>query len=532
MFVFSTIAVLGAWYVASVSAVCMLDLGYAKYSGKENTTTGICVYYGVAHSQAPVGALRWEAPLPIEAKNNLSSMGVINASATGPTCIQGIPYWSNSTPGNPTGQEDCLRADVYMPLNPISSSLSTIVQIHGGGYTEGSSTSEPGDAIMYAANGSLVYVSIQYRLGAFGYLSGAEIRQNGSPNVGALDQRAGIQWTQRNARAFGADPSKLTIVGGSAGGGSVADQLILYGGDKNPPFRAAISQRSWWQPRHNDTVLESQFRRLLKTTNCDNLACLRSIDQQTLANAAQQTYTDGYLGRDYGYGDYYYGPSVDGEIIRALPQAEFKAGHFAKVPLIVDRDGYEGVIFSNNSETTFAEEQVDLQGLFPAAKPSFFKRLWQLYPAGDYNSTFFQRQTLFGDFIIDCPTYYMAAAVSDAGLPAYKLIFDAGTELHGATTPYLWSATLPGNNDGTSMGNDTIGAVMKSWWLSFVEHLDPNVQKYGGSNVTVPYWPAYMSGNFDFSAMDVNYTQIGVVEDFDVSPKCDFFGSHSLSVRN
>lgn len=91
------------------------------------------MYYGVHHSQPPVGALRWEAPLPIEANNNLSSMGVINASVIGPTCIQGVPYWSNSTPGSPTGQEDCLRADVYMAINPVSTSLPIMVQVHGGG---------------------------------------------------------------------------------------------------------------------------------------------------------------------------------------------------------------------------------------------------------------------------------------------------------------------------------------------------------------------------------------------------------------
>ncbi|KZT55318.1 alpha/beta-hydrolase [Calocera cornea HHB12733] len=489
----------------------------------------LCVYYGVHHSQPPVGALRWQAPLPIEANNNFSSMGVINATQIGPTCIQGIPYWSNSTPGNPTGQEDCLRSDVYIPIKPISTALPIMVQVHGGGYTEGSSMSEPGDAIMAAANGSLVYVSTQYRLGAFGYLSSVEVRQNGSPNVGALDQRAGIQWTQRNARAIGGDPAKITIVGGSAGGGSMMDQLILYGGDKNPPFRAVIAQRTWWQPRHNDTVLESQYRRLLKETNCDNLACLRSLDQSTLANAAQRTYTDGYLAGDIGFGDYYYGPSVDGEIIRALPQEEFKTGHFAKVPLIVDRDGYEGVLFSNNSETTFAEEQADFQQLFPAAKPSFFQRLWQLYPASDYNSTFFQRQTVFGDFIIDCPTYYMATAVADAGLPVYKLIFDAGTELHGATTPYLWSATVPGDNVGVQGANITLGNIMKDWWLSFTVNLDPNVQAW--SNASKPYWPTYMGGNMTFSAMDVNYTAASVDLDY-LSRSMNVFQDYPMSVMS
>lgn len=71
---------------------------------------------------------------------------------------------------------------------------------------------------------------------------------------------------------------------------------------------------------------------------------------------------------------------------------------------------------------------------------------------------------------------------------------------------------------------------MKDWWLSFTTHLDPNVQSW--SNATKPYWPTYMGGDLDFNAMDVNYTQIGVVEDFDASPKCDFFHGQGYSVRN
>ncbi|EJU06449.1 alpha/beta-hydrolase [Dacryopinax primogenitus] len=562
---------LGAWGVASVSATCLLDLGYARYSGHENTTTGcasilsflnlhlksitcrICVYYGVHHSQAPVGALRWEAPLPIEANNNFLSMGVINAATVGPTCIQGIPYWSNSTPGNPTSQEDCLRADVYMPIRPTSGSLPILVQVHGGGYTEGSSMSEPGDAIMYAANGSLVYVSIQYRLGGFGYLNSVEVRQNGSPNVGLLDQRAAMQWTQRYARYFGGDPSQITIIGGSAGGGSVMNQMILYGGVTSPPFRAAIAaEYPWWQPYKNDSALETQYRQLLTATGCSDLACLRALDETSLATASQEVYVQAYAAGSYGYGDFYFGPAVDGEIIRDLPSNEFKQGHFTKVPLLVNRDGYEGVIFSNLSVTTMEEELEDMLNLFPYAGQSFINRLYELYPLSAYNSTFYHRAQvfdilravcllffafnstfyhraqLFGDAVVECPTYWLSSAVSDAGLPVYKVLFYAGSEVHGATSPYLYFE----NNDGTYMANDTIGAYMKDWMVSFTTHLDPNAVSYSG--LDKPYWPVWsdQSTGLGWNAMDVNFTEIGVVRDYDVSERCDWFHSQNAVIRN
>lgn len=95
--------------------------------------------------------------------------------------------------------------------------------------------------MVHQSNGTLVYVSIQYRLGAYGFLGGAEVTENGVRNVGLLDQRAALMWVQRHIRNFGGDPSKVSIIGGSAGGGSVMSQMILYGGDYNPPFRAAMA---------------------------------------------------------------------------------------------------------------------------------------------------------------------------------------------------------------------------------------------------------------------------------------------------
>lgn len=93
----------------------------------------------------------------------------------------------------------------------------------------------------------MIYVSIQYRIGAFGFLSSAEIREDGVANAGLLDQRAALNWVQRNIRAFGGDPAKVTINGGSAGGGSVMNQMILYGGVANPPFRAVIAGKELTQ---------------------------------------------------------------------------------------------------------------------------------------------------------------------------------------------------------------------------------------------------------------------------------------------
>jgi hypothetical protein len=106
------------------------------------------------------------------------------------------------------------------------------------GYVTG--TPNPGDALVYHSNGSMLFVSLQYRLGSLGFLAGDEVEADGSWNTGYLDQRLALEWVQENIHYFGGDPSKVTIVGGSAGGGSVSGHLIWQGGVEDPPFRGAI----------------------------------------------------------------------------------------------------------------------------------------------------------------------------------------------------------------------------------------------------------------------------------------------------
>lgn len=172
--------------------------------------------------------------------------------------------------------------------------------------------------------------------------------------------------------------------------------MIMYGGVKNPPFRAAIAEYPWWQPYLSEEQLLRQYGYLLTETACENLQCLRGLDAAKLANASQITYIKAYTDEAYGYGSFYYGPYVDKMVIKDLPSKEFKAGHFTKIPLLVDREQYEGYAFTNQSLTTMSQETGDLRVLYPYADDKFIDELFKLYPASDFNSTVFQRQTWFG----------------------------------------------------------------------------------------------------------------------------------------
>lgn len=358
---------------SSSSSTPTVDLGYAKYEGYTNATAGINYFRGLRYAQAPVGALRWQKPVPIESSANLTGQ-TLPATTQAPACIQGYPFWQyaeDQEPGafaaTPQGQsEDCLIADVLVPAAAAATARPVVVQIHGGGYTVGNALSYPGDAIVNASadpafgGEGLVYVAIQYRLGFLGFLGGADVAADGVRNAGLYDQRLALEWVQRHAAAFGGDPARVTIWGGSAGGGSVTYQLMHGGGLGTPPFRAAIAEYPWWQPLLNDSTQELQYRLALDASGCDGVACLRGLSEADVKTVGQADFNNSYPGTGDGYGSFWFGPVVDGEFLQSLPDEAFKRGEYYKVPLLVDRDGYEGYSFSNASQTNQVEETIDV----------------------------------------------------------------------------------------------------------------------------------------------------------------------------
>ncbi|KAJ4305019.1 hypothetical protein N0V90_000548 [Kalmusia sp. IMI 367209] len=494
----------------------IVDLGYAKYRGHHNDTLNINEFHSLRFANPPTGSLRWKAPQPYSPQNLTGN--ILDATQSGSPCIQGFPQWTISGPVQAIGSEDCLFIDIFVPANVTKGDkLPVALTIPGGGYVMGYAGQSSPYALMNHSNNAFIFIAMQYRLGAYGFLGSEKYaKEGGAANVGLLDQRLAMEWVQDHVEAFGGDPAKVTILGGSAGGGSVTSQLIWKGGAENPPFRAAMADFPWWQQYQREEQLTKQYEYLLASANCSTLVCLQGLSEERLQEATQATYISAYADEAYGYGNFYYGPYVDGDLIRGLPSQEFRAGHFAKVPLWTSREGYEGFTFSNQSMTSLEEETEDLRIQFPYAKESFIDDIFKLYPRQAFNSTFWQRLTWFGDFSINCPTYYVASSLANAKVPVYKQIFNVGTQKHGATGPYLSDldyASEPGAN--VSLAN-----ALRDWWASFVVHNDPNAQ--GWSDNTKPIWPAYATNG---EVMSVNFTEIGAVRDmyYDDSERCQFF---------
>jgi hypothetical protein len=234
---------------AAAATSPLADLGYTAVEGTQNASTG-CVqlepskssvhtyltactgstlfwgshtllrlwatFAGTMMSNVLVGMATIDmssrrAPVPIELGNTTSFGKAFDASTQGPTCVQGQPAWFDELLGGDasSASEDCLILDVFTPSNSSNESLPVLLWIHGGGYTFGDASNAGGPNFVSSSNGSMIFVSIQYRLGAYGFLSSDDVTNDGSPNAGLLDQRAAIDWVHRHIHAFGGDPSKV-----------------------------------------------------------------------------------------------------------------------------------------------------------------------------------------------------------------------------------------------------------------------------------------------------------------------------------
>ncbi len=202
----------------------------------------VIVFKGIPYAAPPVGMLRWAATQPAVSWN-----GIREASEFGADCMQ-EPFPSDAAPLGTEPAEDCLFINIWRSSSESTALQPVVVWIHGGGFVNGGSSPEVYSGHQYAQDG-IVFVSFNYRLGRFGFFAHPALTkaEGGLGNYGYLDQLAALEWVQRNIQAFGGNPEAVTIMGESAGGGSVINLLtstdalgsfdraiIMSGGGRGP----------------------------------------------------------------------------------------------------------------------------------------------------------------------------------------------------------------------------------------------------------------------------------------------------------
>jgi para-nitrobenzyl esterase len=204
--------------ISAFAQIAFSQIQTAKVTGGEVrgvVTEGISVFKGIPFAAPPMGELRWKAPAPVKAWT-----GIRKADIFGPACMQAANSMGNTAPVS----EDCLYLNVWTPAKNQGEQLPVIFWIHGGGFSGGSTSTPMYDGTDFAKKG-VVFVSVAYRLGPFGFLAHPELSREsgkGSGTYGLQDMIAGLEWVKENIGRFGGDSSNVTIFGHSAGGAAVS----------------------------------------------------------------------------------------------------------------------------------------------------------------------------------------------------------------------------------------------------------------------------------------------------------------------
>src|SRR5215467_10036155 len=267
-------------------------------------------FLGIPYAAPPVGALRWQAPQPAA-----SWSGVRDATQFAPHCPQAAtPFGRAST------SEDCLYLNVFTPIHKQAGSrFPVVVWIHGGALVTGESDDYDPTAL---AAGGVTVVTINYRLGALGFLAHPALADsNGqSGDYGLMDQQAALRWVQRNVASFGGDPHNVTIFGESAGGLSTLSQVASPQA-RGLFERAIVESGSYNLTQASLASAETAGEAFAVRAGCasQTAACLRSLPVSTiLANQNAGGYT----------------PNLNSEVLPVTLKTAFTAGTFNRVPIM------------------------------------------------------------------------------------------------------------------------------------------------------------------------------------------------------
>lgn len=493
--------------------------------GRADTSEGVVVgkidegvyeFFGIPYAQAPIGPLRWAPPQPPAARS-----APLQATAFGKACPQSA--WFGPAPPS---SEDCLFLNVWKPADAkAGAKLPVLVYIHGGAFVGGSGEQD----FAPLARRGVVVVSLNYRLGALGYLANRALRtanKDGSlGNFALMDMLAALGWVQRNIGAFGGDAGNVTLWGTSAG--ATQSFSLLQSPKAKGLFQRAMMQ-SGGAAEYSNPSMDSSLTvgdAAVTTLGCasasDQVACLRAQPVSALLALNGSKWR----------------PTVDAHILTEVPARSFESGNFNQVPVMIGGVYDEG--------TQFVDPKLSASAYLPS--------LHSLAPSGFDTSTIDAAYPM-SNFVV--PAQGMARAIGDAmygcGNSAWRSSLSAWVPVYGweftdpalsfpvnptafyygsahtidsyyftdrvdalPTYPYLDKNVLQ-NADETAK-RKALGDQMTTYLANFIHTGDPNGD---GRNVALRWPPHIAPSKRSLMAFTLPASRISVNE-FEQVHRCD-----------
>lgn len=441
-------------------------------------SNGLSVFKGIPFAAPPVGDRRWRAPAPVQPWK-----GVKKADAFALACMQPENSQGNTAPVG----EDCLYLNVWTPAEKAGANIPVLVWIHGGGFSGGSTSIPMYDGTGFAEKG-LVFVSIAYRVGPFGFLAHPELSREsgrGSGDYGMADMIAGLRWVKQNISRFGGDPANVTIFGHSAGGmavnmlavsprasGLFTRVICMSGGSFAPLQTASRNVPGLGIPALK--LAESQGEEFLQKLGVADIEAARALSAAAIQKNARGG-PDGIRFR----------PVADGYIIPGDLYSLYTARRFRGVPVLVGNTSNELGAFMGGRDMTAAkfEQQVksqygphadDILGVYPHATDAEAAR----------SAIELSRDSTFG-----WSTWTWSRLQSEkANGTAFEYYFDyhapdADGAGHGSDVPFAFQ-TLATRRGEPGPEDKKLSEIISSYWSNFAKTGDPN-------GPGLPEWPAF-----------------------------------------
>jgi para-nitrobenzyl esterase len=461
---------------------------------------GLHQFRGIPFAAPPVGKLRFRPPAPVTPWDDIR-----DATHAGPWAAQ-LPSPLETMLGAPPPRWDeahCLTLNVTTP-GLDDANRPVMFWIHGGAFVNGAGSTPLYDGARFAQHGDVVVVTVNYRLGAFGFLHLDDILGDefaGSGNAGILDQVAALEWVRDNIDNFGGNPDDVTIFGESAGGMSVGTLLGLPAAEGL--YHRAIAQSGSSSFASRASVATTTARELLEIIGITTAEELEAVPADDILAAQGKLMARG------ARLDMSFQPVVDGNVLPDLPLKTIASGATGNVPTMIGTTldemtlflalelgvgELDGTALNRQMQKFFGDSAGDVIGVYTANRP-------EATPADVLTA-------ISTDRVFRIPAIRLAEAQADRGRPTYMYLFTWATPVmngklkscHALELPFMWDALeVPGLSQltGDGPGRQALADVMHAAWIAFARTGDPG-------------WPAYDTGRRATQRFD---TTVEVLDD-------------------